>query len=140
MTRTRIATAGAEAKPVLERPLAFDRHAVHDAALAVVVVDRVVLDAAVVPERDRVLFPTEAAGEFGAHGVFVKVVEERCAFLLGHALEAYREAAVDIEAFLAAPRMGADDRMVDLAVGLLGKMDAHRGLALVGPAARVEAI
>src|SRR5579864_671451 len=51
------------------RPFALDRDPVHDPALAVIIVDRVVLDAAIVPERDRDLFPAEATGELGPHRV-----------------------------------------------------------------------
>src|SRR5690242_17039383 len=52
------------ASPSSARFVAAKGHAVHDAAIAVVIVDRVVLRATVVPECDRADFPAEAAGEF----------------------------------------------------------------------------
>lgn len=42
--------------------VALDRDPVHDAALAVIVIERVVLGAAVVPDRQGARFPAEAAG------------------------------------------------------------------------------
>ena len=51
----------------LIRAITIDGDAVHDPALAMVIVDRVVLDAPVVPKGDGVGAPAEAAGEFGPH-------------------------------------------------------------------------
>lgn len=48
----------------LERPVAVDRDAMHYPPLTLVVVERIVLHAAIVPKRDRTLFPAEAAGKF----------------------------------------------------------------------------
>ena len=56
----------------LPRPVALDGDAVHFAAEAVVVVQRVVPGAAVVPELHRILGPVEAAGEFGFGAVLVE--------------------------------------------------------------------
>src|SRR6202041_504357 len=115
----RRADPGARNDNALNRPLALDRHPVHHAALAVIIVDRVVLDGAVVPERDRALLPPEAAGEFRAHRVAVEVVEERRALLLGHVLEARGEATMHVERLPAAFDMGAHHRVVDLAMRVL---------------------
>ena len=52
---------------LLARDVARERDPVHQAPMAVVVVDRVVLRAAVVPQRDRARSPGEAAGELGPH-------------------------------------------------------------------------
>src|SRR5690606_33935833 len=49
----------------LSWPVACQRHPMHHAAVAVVVVQRVVLRATVVPEGDRARPPAEAAGELG---------------------------------------------------------------------------
>ena len=49
---------------LLNRPVAVDRHPVHQPVRAAVVGDGVVLGAAVVPEGDGVFAPVEAAGEF----------------------------------------------------------------------------
>ena len=51
----------------LVRSITVDGDAVHDPALAMVIVDRVVLDAAIVPKGDCVSAPAETAGEFGPH-------------------------------------------------------------------------
>ena len=39
----------------------------HDVRVTVMIVDRIVLRAAVVPERERAGLPAQTAGEFGAH-------------------------------------------------------------------------
>ena len=49
-----------EMRATPERFVALDRHAVAVATLREIIPHRVVLDAAVVPERDRVRFPAEA--------------------------------------------------------------------------------
>ena len=81
----------------LERPVAVDRHAVHHPPLALVVVDRIVLHAPIVPKRDRTLFPAEAAGKFRPDGVLPQEIQQRPAFLDRHVLEANSEVAVDVE-------------------------------------------
>src|SRR5215471_4602263 len=68
----------------LARPVAGEGDAVHDAALALVVVDRVMLGAAIVPERDRADLPAEAAGEFRTLVVREQILQQRCALLFGH--------------------------------------------------------
>ena len=74
--------SGASAVSRLERTITVDDDAVHDAALAMVIIDRVVLDAAVVPKSDGVGAPAEAAGEFGPHQVAIEIVELGRASLL----------------------------------------------------------
>ena len=81
------------------------------AAKAVVVVERVVLDAAVVPQRQRAGLPAETAGEFGPRLVREEEVEQRRAFGLGHPGKAERVAALDIERLAAGLGMGAHDRV-----------------------------
>jgi len=66
-TPARGTSAAPEQPPPLNRALALDRNPVHQPAPSVVIVDRVVLDRAVVPERQRPRLPAEPAGEFGAH-------------------------------------------------------------------------
>ena len=79
----------------LVRAVTVDGDAVHDPALTMVIVDRVVLDATVVPKGNCVGAPAEAAGEFGPYQVAVEIVEERRALFFAHAAEADREGAVD---------------------------------------------
>ena len=88
----------------------------HHPPVAVVVVDRVVLGAAVVPEGERADFPVEAAGELRLHLVAEEVVEERRAFLLGHAAEADGVAEVDVERLASGLGMRAHHRMLGFVV------------------------
>src|SRR5207247_8310221 len=76
-------------QPPLARPVAGQRDPVHDAPVAVVVVDRVVLRAAVVPERNRADAPRKAAGKFRPDLLLEEKSQQRRALLLGHALEAH---------------------------------------------------
>src|SRR5262249_16873015 len=69
------------------RPLALDGRAVHQAALAIIVVDGVVHRAAVVPHREVALAPAQPAGEFRLDGVLVEELEQRPALGRRHALE-----------------------------------------------------
>src|SRR6516162_262955 len=112
----------------LARPVAAEGDAVHDAALALVVVDRVMLGAAIVPERDRADLPAEAAGEFRTLVVREQILQQRCALLFGHVLEAHRMAAVDIKRPAAGLRVGSDHGMLGhvfaLGVGSGGIADA----------------
>jgi hypothetical protein len=91
--------------------------AVHDAAEAVVVVDRVVLGAAIVPERDRADLPAESAGEFRALLVGEQILQQRCALFLHHVVEAHL-AAIDVERPSAGLGVGADDRVQGLILAL----------------------
>src|SRR5690348_1296577 len=71
-----------------EWPLALDGRAVHEPAGTIVIVDGVVHGAAIVPDRQVVGAPAQAAGELGPDRVSVEELEQRPALGLGHALEA----------------------------------------------------
>src|SRR5689334_12581349 len=90
--------------PLLPRPLARQRNTLHDAAIAVVIVHRIVLRAAIVPERERAHLPREATGELGAHLVLKQVIKDRRAFLLRHAAKARGVCKIYIQRL--APRLG----------------------------------
>src|SRR2546428_12739854 len=64
---------------VLLRRLRSDREPPHAAALAVIVVDRVVLRAAVVPERQRAGRPADTAGEIGPRLVRLEAIDGQAA-------------------------------------------------------------
>src|SRR5690242_7977745 len=96
-----------------ERPRAVDRDAPHVTALAVIVVERVVQRAAVVPEGERVALPPEAALELRPDRMRAEIVDERLAFLFRHVLEAKREGAIDEERLAARLRMRAHHGMLD---------------------------
>src|SRR5438067_5558510 len=119
-------TGAGKAISASERPVAVDRDAVHQPALTVIIVERVVLDAAIVPERHRPLLPAEAAGEFRLYRVFPQEIEQRAAFLNRHVLEADGEVAVDVEAFSAGLGMRAHHPVLRLAVRILAAQDLHR--------------
>jgi len=67
----------------LGRPVARDGDAVHEALLAVIVVDRVVLGGAVVPKRDRARRPAKAASELGPDLMGKEIIESGRAFFFG---------------------------------------------------------
>src|SRR5690606_9672623 len=72
-------------------PIPVHRHAPHVAALAVIVVEREVPDAAIVPEGEGAGRPAKAAGEGFAAADLEKVVQQRTRLLLRPAGEAQRE-------------------------------------------------
>src|SRR6516162_7528549 len=133
-------SATPEQLPPLNRALALDRDPVHQPPPSVVIVDRVVLDRTVVPERQRPRLPTEPASEFGAHRMIVEIVQQRRALCLGHVLEAQREGAVDVGCLSAGLAMGANDWMLDLVVRLLAESEADRGGTVFLGARRVAAV
>src|SRR5882762_9512876 len=89
----RNATARRKTRAMLARNLRPDRQPPHPPPLAVVVVDREVLCAAVVPDRERARRPAHAAGELGPRLVLLQRIDERAALDLGHVLQANGVAA-----------------------------------------------
>src|SRR5271166_4058095 len=79
------------------RPVPGQRDALHDPTLAGVVVHRVVLRAAIVPDRQRSRRPAESAGEFRTDLVAEQEFQQRRALLLRHAGETNRVRPVDIQ-------------------------------------------
>jgi len=112
---------------------------VHEPPLAVIIVDGVVQDAAIVPERDRIGLPAEAAGEFGPHCVLSQILQERRAFLFRHVLETHGECRIDIERSAAGLDMSAHDRVLDLGIGRVAKAKRRRRLAGLKGARGIEA-
>src|ERR1051326_8124136 len=126
----------------VKRLVALDRHAMTVAALGEVVPHGVVLDAAVVPERDRVHAPAEAALELGRLDVLVEHLEHRRALGLLELRDPRREPAIDVERLLAGHGMRAHDRMLrarkDLALVLHAVAAAIDVLAVVDRGQRLE--
>src|SRR6266581_8910478 len=91
----------------LRRLAAGQGDAMHYAPMAVVVVDGIVLAAAVVPERERAGAPLEAAGEFRLHLVAEQELQQRRALFLGHAGKARGVRGVDIQRLAPGLRMRA---------------------------------
>src|SRR5436190_1466837 len=61
----------------------LDRDAMHQAAFALVIVQRIVPGRSVVPECDRAFLPFEAGLEFRPRSVLVEEIQERLALALG---------------------------------------------------------
>src|SRR5439155_12730326 len=101
------------------RPFALHRHAGAGAGVRPVVPHRTVLGAAVVPERNRVLAPAEAALEQRVLRMLVEIGQDGIALVAGDTDDEAGEAAVDIERLPARHRMGADDRMLGARISLL---------------------
>ena len=88
----------------------------HFPAITVVVIQGIVLYAAIVPKCDRTRVPAEATCVFWPDGMFEEKLQQGAAFLYGHVLEADREVSVDVEALPAGLRMRADDRVLGFAM------------------------
>src|SRR5689334_7640831 len=86
----------------------------HDAAEAVVVVDRIVHRATIVPESERTHFPSEAAGEFRLDLVLPQEPQQRQAFGLGTAPNAGRVCVAGIKRLTSGFGMGAYNWMLGL--------------------------
>src|SRR5205823_15103383 len=89
---TRKLVASASARPIfilvlLTWNFSADRQPPHAPALAVIVVDRRVLRAAVVPDGERPGLPAHAAGEFRPSLVRLQEFHQRPALGFGHVLE-----------------------------------------------------
>src|SRR5687767_1276580 len=93
------------------RDVSGEREPVQEPTMTGVVVDGVVLRAAVVPEGDRARAPPKPAGELRSRLVAEEIVEQWRAFLLGHAVEAHGVGDVHVERPPARLRMAADDGM-----------------------------
>ncbi len=126
----------------IERLVAADRHPMAVTAVWVIVEHRVMLGAAVVPERHRVRLPLEAALEFRRLDVAVEHFQQRIALVAAELGDAQGEATVDVEPLLSGHRMGADDRMLGIgkldvvAVGRLDAIVVRLGAVVQGGEAR----
>jgi hypothetical protein len=89
----------------------------HQAALAVIVIEGKMLGAQVIPERYGAGPPIEGAGEFGPGCVRIQIIQQGPALGLGHISKADGKAPINIEVFAARIRMGANHRMFDLFQG-----------------------
>src|SRR6478672_2686903 len=93
------------------RPVALHRDPVAGAGVRPVIPHRVVLDAAIVPERDRVLAPAKAALEQRVGHMLVKVAQDAGALVARDVVDVARKALVDIERLAPGDRVRAHDRM-----------------------------
>src|SRR5258705_6463727 len=95
----------------LHRPLPLHRHPRAGARVRPVVPHRAMLGAAVVPERDGIFRPAEAALEQRVFRVLVEIGQHGVTLVAGNADDKAGEATVDVERLLAGHRMGAHHRM-----------------------------
>src|SRR3954466_13163090 len=95
-----------------EGSVAIDGDPMHDPAMTIVIIQGIVLYAAIVPKRDGTRLPAEAARVFRPDGVLEEKLQQGTAFLDGHILEADREVPIDVQAFPACLRVGADNRVL----------------------------
>ena len=95
----------------MERPVALDRHPNPTTCLGEIIPGRQMLHAAVVPERERILAPSEAALKFWVSAMLVEEVQEGIAFRSLQADDVVGETAVNVNAFAAGVGVGADNRM-----------------------------
>src|SRR5690349_9418307 len=86
------------------------RDAAHVPALAVIVVEGVMPDAAIVPERQRAGAPAEAAGVGLTSRHLEEIVQQRLTLLLGPSRKAQREGRVDVKPLPPRLRMRAHHR------------------------------
>src|SRR5260370_40262518 len=99
------------------RPLALHGDTRAGAGVGPVVPHRAVLGAAVVPERDRVLDPAEAALEQRIFRVLVEIGQHRIALVSGYADDVTGKTAVDVERLLARHRMVAHHPVIGARIG-----------------------
>src|SRR5215831_11423529 len=120
-------------------PVAFDRHPTTGSRLGVVVPQRLMLDAAVVPEGYRMRLPTEPALEFLPGAELAQKIEDRTAFLSWQLIDVGGEVAVDIECLAFCHRMRAYDRVRCPRIDLAGLRQAHqRIVAAIDMVARMS--
>src|ERR1700733_15537488 len=92
------------------RPLALDRDAGAGAGVRPVIPHRAVLGAAVVPERDGVLGPAEAALEQRVFAMLVEIGQHRVALVARDAVDVAGGGGDGLEAPFSRPRVGGAPR------------------------------
>src|SRR5215472_17380168 len=103
----------------VEWPFSFDRHPVTGACVRPIVPHSVMLHATVVPERDRICSPAEAALEQRIGHVVEKIAQDAVALVPRDAEDASGESLVDVKRLLAGDRVRAHDRMLGARVARL---------------------
>src|SRR5271169_954759 len=90
-----------------------------------------VLDAAVVPEGDRVLLPAKEALEQRVRQVLEEILQDAGALVARDTVNVTGEALVDIERLAAGHGMGSHDRMISERVALLVRYSVIRILPAI---------
>src|SRR5689334_18372713 len=104
---------------LLYRPVTLDCNPVARAGVRPVIPHRVVLDAAIVPERDRILAPAEAALEQRVGHVLVQIVQDAGALVARDAVDVARKTLVDVERLAPGHGVRAHDRVIGPGIALL---------------------
>src|SRR6266508_619648 len=111
--------AGHERLGLCRRAVAGDGGAVHDTRVPLGVPGAAAVDeAAVVPDHEIVRAPGVAIDAIGARGQVEQVLQQRAAFLDGHALDV-RGVRADVDGLLAVDGIGADEGLANRRQGLL---------------------
>src|SRR5262245_19899809 len=93
----------------LDWAVALDGDPVAGAGVRPVIPHRVVLDAAIVPERDRVLLPAEAALEQRVGHVLVEIAQDAATLVTRDVVDVAGKTLVDVERLPAGHRVGSHD-------------------------------
>src|ERR1700676_5386205 len=104
-------SVASEIDPLSGQWTAFKGNTVHQAVVALVVVERMVPSAAIVPNGHRTWAPLKATDEPILRRMLIKIVEQSHAFFASPADNAGCEASIDVQHGLAAAGVGDDDRM-----------------------------
>ena len=107
------------------RSVALDGDSPHSAGVAGVVVERVVLDASVVPHHHRSGLPLHPACEAFLDGVSEQELKESIGFRLVQTDDSGGECAVDVERLRAGLRVGTDNRVLDGVVCVVDALGLH---------------
>ena len=95
------------------RAFANHRRAMQQAAASVVVVDREVEQAAVVPHGERSRCPLQPAGELGLRRMVEQVLQQRARLLFTHSVDPLCVHGIDEQRLAACHRMYANDRVTN---------------------------
>lgn len=98
----------------------------------------VMLRAAIVPKRNRVLTPAKAALEFGFVNVAIEKFEQRIAFIVVEFFEMRREVAIDKEYLAPVLWVNRNDRMLDRRCRFMDALQLiqHAVIAVTAPRKR----
>ena len=88
-----------------------ERHAIHGALVAVVIIQGVVLRAAIIPECERALFPVKAALKLFALLHAIEILQQRTAFIDAHSINVGGVSIATVQGLTSRLWGGADDRM-----------------------------
>src|SRR5215467_1327400 len=114
--------------PTSERRITRDGDPMHTPTLARIIVERAMLGAAVVPDRQRTNLPAESAGKLWLNGMRHQKIENRPCLAALEPFERLRVIA-DVERFAAGLRMGPHKRMRGFRLHVAGV--AHLGCHLL---------